>query len=120
MRSFRMDKSDVRTASTLARLFVDELDALCLEVSKSSFEVIHAQSNMLNAAAAAVLCDELRNRGGVLSRSKELDLAAVRRREEARRNLLLCNRLFTVVGETECFRIERTDFFEKLTHHQLI
>ena len=62
MSSLRVNERDTCAARALTRLFVDELDALSFEVGKSRFQIVHAQGDMLNAAASAVFLDELFNR----------------------------------------------------------
>ena len=107
-----MNERNLRAASTLARLLIDEADALLFEVGECLLDVVNAQCDVLDAAAAVVLLDELRNRRSRLRRCEQLDLAAVRRREEARRNFLLCDSLFAVRGEAERVTPESTDFLE--------
>ena len=110
MRSLRMHESNLGAAGTLARLLVDETHALLLEVGKCCLEVVDTQCDVLDAAAAIVLLDELRNRGGILRCCQKLDLAAIRRREESRRDLLLCDGLLAVGRQAERLTPERADF----------
>ena len=57
-----MYKGNLSTAGTFAGLFINKAHALFFKISQSSFEVVHTQGNVLNAAAATVLFNKLGNR----------------------------------------------------------
>ena len=112
LRRFRMKERDLRAACTDTRLLVDHANALCHEVGNRVLNVVNAQSDVLDALA--VLLNVLRD-GAVRRRADEqLDLAAVRRRMECRRNLLLSNRLLVRAGNADNVRPEILSVFEIL------
>ena len=112
MGSFRMNESDLCAAGTDTRFFVNQTSTFFLEICQSSLKIIHAQGDMLDAATAAVLLDEFGNRGSLIRCCQQLDLAAVRRWEEARRYFLLSNGFFTIGRQTKNVAPERTNLFE--------
>ena len=112
VRGFRMDESDLRAARTVARLLVDHLHALCHEVSDRVLDVVDAKSDVLDAASAAVLLDELRDRARRLRRREKLDLRTVRRRVEARLDLLLGNNFLARARNAQLLRPELADLVE--------
>ena len=70
MGSFRMNKGNLCTACTLARFLINQAYALLFEVCQSSLEVIDAQSDVLDTAAALVLLNEFCNRGFLVRSSQ--------------------------------------------------
>ena len=107
-----MKKCDLRAARADTRLLIDHADALRHEVGDRVLDVVDAQRNVLNALA--VLLNVLRD-GAVRRRADEqLNLAAVRRRMEGRRDFLLSNRLLVRAGNADNIRPEILSLFEIL------
>ena len=79
-----MNKRNACSACTITRFRIDHTNAFCLKVSNGCFDVINTKSDMLDAAAAIVLGNELSDRAVISSSFEKLDFTAVRCRVEAR------------------------------------